>query len=140
MAIINFAENVMSPLLDDYQQIRRNWRDSSTHFEHQRAVIMARYDIVQRATPEEFKAFWREFKDQKVDGRKDLLVDESEKTAKLQMDLWMVDRDELVPHPEWENIPSPYDVGKTLLELGLGKLDKNKIRRSVGTVLSCDGD
>jgi hypothetical protein len=112
MAIVNFAEIVMVPLLDDYQSKRRVWKQAATHFEHQKEVMTARTMILEQTKPDQFKFFWYDFKMRKIQGRPDLLVEESEKTAQLQMNLWMLDRGELLPRPEWKDVSCPYDIGR----------------------------
>jgi hypothetical protein len=119
MALLSFAENVMSPLFDDYQQDRKLWRNEKTHFEHQRLVITRRLDIASKADRIEFEKFWRKFKQERVDGHPELL--NSETAIQRQMELWLVNLDELEPHPEWASVPSPYDVTDQTRRLSIGR-------------------
>jgi hypothetical protein len=118
MAIIHFAQNIMAPLLDNYQNNRRFFTEAPTYFEHQAHVMAARHSIVQYAKPENFRPFWYNFKAQKINGSLDTIVHESEESADLQMKMWMVNREELMPRPEWQSVRCPCDVGKHKLNIG----------------------
>jgi hypothetical protein len=109
MALLDFAENVMSSEFDDYQHHRKSWHVEETHFEHQAVVMRRRVEILGKANRKEFEKFWYTFKQQTVHGHPELLA-EDETTMQQQMELWMVDRDELEPRPEWASVPSPYNV------------------------------
>jgi hypothetical protein len=115
MAMLNFAETVMSPEFDDYQQQRTSWWVEKSHFEHQAVVVMRRLEISWKAERREFERFWHTFKQQTVHGHPELLVEEednAEESMQQLMKLWMVDRDELRPRPEWASVPSPYLYNK----------------------------
>jgi hypothetical protein len=118
MAIVAFAETVMVPLLDGYQIERWFWKQTATHFEHQKEVMTARTSILEHAKPGQFRSFWYDFKRQKIRGKPELLTEEGDKTAQMQMNLWMLDRGELLPRPEWKDIVCPYDVGKKRPSIG----------------------
>jgi hypothetical protein len=110
MAVVAFAENVMVPLFDNYQRQRNSWADL-THFELQWEVLAARFEVARHAKKEEFMKFWDEFRNDKVRGRPEKLLEESEEVMKLQKDMWICDRYEFMPRPEWANVLNPYDVG-----------------------------
>jgi hypothetical protein len=118
MAVVHYAEHVMTPLLDTYQRDRQMFKQAPTYFEHQAQVMIARHSIVQHAKPENFRLFWYKYKEQKVNGSLDMLVDEGEETAHLQMKMWTMDREELTPRPEWQGVRCPCDVGKHRLSIG----------------------
>jgi hypothetical protein len=122
MAMLNFAENIMSPEFDDYQHHRKSWRVEETHFEHQRVVMTRRLEIARKANRKGFEFFWKKFKQQTVHGYPELLVEDDETTMQQQMELWMVNRDELEPRPEWASVPSPYDVTNKTRRLSFKKL------------------
>jgi hypothetical protein len=118
MAIISFAEQIMAPLLDNYQCNRVVFKQAPTYFEHQAQVMTARHSVIQYAKPETFRPFWYKFKAQKVNGNLDLLGEERDGAAQLQMKMWMVNQEELMPRPEWQGVRCPCDVGKHKLSIG----------------------
>ncbi|KAE9990386.1 hypothetical protein EG327_001430 [Venturia inaequalis] len=109
MAILRFAQTVISPALDLYQQERKEWQSEETHFEHQRVVMTRRLQITGLARPEEFEKFWQTFKQQTVRGRPQQLAKDL-KTLGHEAEAWLVDTEELQPRPEWLSVPSPYQV------------------------------
>jgi len=74
--------------------------------------MQARLEIAGKARSEPFNLFWTEFKDEKIKGHPELIFTEDETTVRHQMEMWMVNREELTPRPEWADVPSPYDVGQ----------------------------
>lgn len=117
MGMLKFAETVMSPELDLYQQERKSWQAEETHFEHQAIVMRRRIEIVGKAR-REFGPFWRKFKQQTVQGRPDLLP-ENARTLADYAESWLEDKDEFEPRPEWASVPSPYTVGKQTRSLDI---------------------
>jgi hypothetical protein len=120
MAILSFAETVMTPLFDQYQMYRKLWRSIESHFEHQFRVMTRRVEIVAEAHPKRFVEFWEDFKKQTVNGHPEWLVEDDETTVQQQLELWMVNREELKPRPEWVLVPSPYDVTTKTKRLSFG--------------------
>ncbi|TID25115.1 hypothetical protein E2P81_ATG04219 [Venturia nashicola] len=107
MAIVKFAQTVITPALDLYQQERKTWQSAETHFEHQVIVMRRRLQITGMARPEEFEQFWQTFKQQTVRGRPQQLADDL-KTLGQDAEAWLVDKEELQPRPDWSSVPSPY--------------------------------
>lgn len=109
MAILKFAQTVITPALDLYQQDRKAWQSAETHFEHQAVVMKRRLQITGLARPEEFEKFWKAFKQQTVRGRPQQLAEDL-KTLGQDAEAWLVDKEELQPRPEWSSVPSLYQV------------------------------
>jgi hypothetical protein len=75
-----------------------------TIYERRRAVLA-------HATSGSFAEFFESYKAQRVRGRPDLWgVDEAHLDHMQRMERWNVPPDELEPRPEWEDVPSPFDV------------------------------
>lgn len=108
MAILKFAQTIITPALDLYQQERKAWHAEETHFEHQAVVMKRRLQTTGMARREEFEQFWRVFKQQTVQGRPEQM-DAELKTLGQDLEVW-VDKEELQPRPEWASVPSPYQA------------------------------
>ncbi|QDS75531.1 hypothetical protein FKW77_005312 [Venturia effusa] len=109
MAILSFAQNIISPALDLYQQERKSWQSEETHFEHQAVVMKRRLQITGMARRPEFENFWRIFRQQTIQGRPEQLAQDL-RTLGQDAEAWLVDKEELQPRPEWASVPSPYQV------------------------------
>lgn len=117
MAIVRFAQTVISPALDLYQQERTTWQSEETHFEHQAVVMKRRLQITGLAKRREFEQFWHTFKQQIVQGRPEQLAEDL-RTLGQDAEAWLVDKEEMEPRLEWASVPSPYQVRNQIRTFG----------------------
>jgi hypothetical protein len=77
---------------------------SETIYERRRTVLAL-------VTSGSFAEFFEQYKARRVRGRPDFyVVDDSELDHMRRMERWSIPPDEIEPRPEWEDVPSPFDV------------------------------
>ncbi|KAF2398445.1 hypothetical protein EJ06DRAFT_108751 [Trichodelitschia bisporula] len=108
-AFIKFAQDVMSPLFDKYQEEHQAW-DNMLHFERQYHIIPARQKVSRTACKDVFLPFFEEYKALRVAGRPELLRPKHELSIEQQFEATSIPMQERIPHPEWESVVSPYDI------------------------------
>jgi hypothetical protein len=77
---------------------------------HER-IYEGRRAVLALATSGNFAEFFEQYKAQRVMGRPDLWGLDTEQLDNIQRaERWSMSADEIEPHPEWEDVPSPFDV------------------------------
>ena len=105
-ALVAFCNRHLAAKFKDYSSKGKTWSFLSEDDPTRHGLdIDARRDVLESITRANFESFFRAYKAKRVAGVTQQSADFDE-----AFDLWDVPNDERTPRPEWEKVPSPYDV------------------------------